>query len=140
MATANVSTNVSAQTLSPEEARAKVLAGESLEGATVNGDLDLAGATVKGHLDLAGATVKGHLDLGGATVKGDLYLRGATVKGNLYLEGATVKGDLYLRGATVGGCLNFVWTKGPSCIYVSPKLAQLVHWSAPTTPLVVVED
>ena len=77
--------------------------------------------------------------LGGATIDGDLDLEGATIKGSLNLSGATIKGSLYLEGATIEGCLDIFTKEGPGRIYVNPEQAQLVHWSAPNVPLVVVK-
>jgi hypothetical protein len=41
--------------------------------------------------------------------------------------------------ATIEGCLDLSFKEGPRKIYVSPEMAQLVHWSAPNVPLVVLK-
>ena len=64
-------------------------------------------------------------------------VREKILKGNLDLKEITVEGDLDLEGVTVEGDLDLSTKKGPSKIYIDKKMAQLVHWAAPTIPLVV---
>ena len=54
-------------------------------------------------------------------------------------SGTTIKGNLYLGGATIKGELNLTTKKGPTQIFVSPSMAQLIHWAAPTIPMVVIK-
>ncbi|MDO8264927.1 MAG: pentapeptide repeat-containing protein [Candidatus Parcubacteria bacterium] len=95
------------------------------------------GATIKGNLYLGGATIEGDLDFRGATIKGDLNFGRAPIEGNLYLGGATIEGNLYLGGATIEGELDFSTKEGPTKIYVSPEMAERVHFAAPNIPLVM---
>jgi len=46
---------------------------------------------------------------------------------------------LNLHGATIEGDLFLTTKKGPTRIRVSPEMAQLVHWAAPTIPLEVLK-
>lgn len=66
-----------------------------------------------------------------------LQAREKIAEGYLDLGGATIEGDLGLGGATIEGHMDLSFKKGPREIQVSPKQAQLVHWAAPTIPLVV---
>lgn len=105
--------------MTPEEARRRILEED---------DQDLEGFTIEGTLDLGEAIIRGILDLGEVTIEGGLNLEGATIGSCLNLEGAIIEGTL-----------NLSTKSGPTRIFVTPGLAQLVHWSAPTIPLVVVK-
>lgn len=60
-------------------------------------------------------------------------------KGILYLREITIEGSLDLEGATIEGSLDLSFRHGPKKIYVYPEIAELVHFTAPTTPLVLVK-
>jgi hypothetical protein len=49
-----------------------------------------------------------------------------------------LESDLDFRGATIKDFLDLSTKEGPTKIYVDSKKAQLVHWAAPTVPLVVI--
>ncbi|OHA67267.1 MAG: hypothetical protein A3C82_00185 [Candidatus Wildermuthbacteria bacterium RIFCSPHIGHO2_02_FULL_47_12] len=131
--------------------RVKVGGTVDLEGVTIKGDLNLNSAVIKGGLDLNRVTIEGNLFLQCARIGSGIDLRNATIKGDLILDEARVDGSLTLSGATIGGALHFtvfnnavikggldLTTKqGPVCIYVGKRCAQLVHWAAPSIPLVV---
>ena len=78
------------------------------------------------------------LYLNRSLIKGDLDLSEANIKGDLNLSGATIRGSLNLSEAIIEGSLDLSFKKCPLKIYVSTAMAQLVHWAAPTTPLVVL--
>lgn len=121
------------------EAREKILAGNrNLERKIIEGGtLNLEDTTIEGSLHLDGTTIKNDLVLRGAIINGHLDLRKTTIKGNLSLWDATIKYNLFLGGTIVKKELNLLTKEGPVIIFVSPKMARLVHWSAPNVPLVV---
>ncbi|TAN57405.1 hypothetical protein EPN15_04405 [Patescibacteria group bacterium] len=92
-----------------------------------------------GMIDLTGAIIEGNLEILCTSIKYDLELTNATIAGELDLEGTSFGGDLYLCGIKVYGTINLNTESGPRKIFVSPDMAELVHWSAPTIPLVVVK-
>lgn len=110
----------------------------NMGGVICLGTLALGGAVIKGNLYVSEATIKGDLYLDSAEIEGDLTLSGISVEGNLELENAFIKGNLYLNGATIRGVIKIATKNGPKMIYVSQDMVELVHWAAPTIPLVVV--
>ncbi len=100
---------------------------------------------------LGNKIVYGDLNLKGAVIIGDLELHETTVYGNVELSDATIDGDLTLWDASIAECLDLSRTKikgkihlvtasGPKAIYVDQSMAQLIHWAAPTTPLMVQRE
>ena len=102
------------------------------------GDIVLGGAVINGTVYVRGAIIKGNLYLDSALIKGYLILSGTSVEGKLDLDGASIGGDLYLEKVAVKGSINLSFKSGPRKIFVSPDMAELVHWAAPIIPLVVV--
>jgi len=129
------------------------------EIAIVKQKLDLSGSTVKGRLSLTNMIIDGFLNLEKINIKSTLYLIGITVTGNLILKEANIGGhlelanamiggdlnledaiigeELDLRGINIGGNLNLTTKKRLKRILVSETMAQLVHFAAPTVPLIV---
>jgi len=103
------------------------------------GNITLDGAVINGDVYIGKAVISGSLYLDGAEIEGNLTLSGISIGGNLGLGNASIKGNLYLNGATIKGVIKLATKRGPSMIFVSPDMAELVHWSAPTIPLVVVK-
>lgn len=106
--------------LGPPEARARLLAGEALEGVAVDGPLSLDGETL-GRVRIAGCTLVslslrgakaasvsledltlgGHLALDGLEA-GRLSLRGCRVRGAVSLAGARIAGEALVSGGRAG--------------------------------------
>jgi len=146
---------------SAEEIKDAIWKGKrDFRGITINGDLIIEGKTIKGSLFLYGVTIEGQLFIQKTTIDGTLQLTGATIKGQVSLLASTIKGELglsrakiygslsltkatideaiLLRGVYVEGGIDFSFKAGPIYIRVSSEMAELIHWSAPTTPLNVV--
>jgi uncharacterized protein YjbI with pentapeptide repeats len=72
-----------------------------LRGARVGGDVRLEGATIEGPLDMVHGQVEGNLNLHNATVLGPLDIGGAQVQGNVYMPARVMKpanmSGLYVR-------------------------------------------
>ena len=89
--------------------------GLRIQGARIEGDLDLVNADVRGDLSIEASRIEGNLDLTGAHLAGLLSLRarscveilppkGCAPTATLFLrDRATFKGNVRLRGAKVGG-------------------------------------
>jgi len=114
----------------------------NFSGAIIEGFLDLSGVTIRSFLNLITANIGGCLDIGEATIGGDLNLSGAIIEGFLDLSGVTFEDQpctscLNLERVTIKSGLDLSFKKEPNKIFVSQDLAQIVHWAAPTVPLVV---
>lgn len=111
MAQQQTRTNV----ISVNEAKKKILAGESLAGTTIKGSLRFKKTTINGDVDLQRATIKsslpfakGSLRFKETTINGNLNLHGAIIDGGLFFGYSAIRGHLDLRSATVNGGVNFV--------------------------------
>ncbi|MFA6493318.1 MAG: hypothetical protein WCV58_04225 [Patescibacteria group bacterium] len=120
--------------ISPAKAREMVLAGKSIKGAIITGNLYLSGTKI-GNLDLSYAIIEGSLNLKDAIVSFDVELESITIKGNLDLTDAAIEGYLNLRNAIVKDGLNLITKKGPYCIYIEPERATAVHHANPRIPI-----
>ena len=103
----------------------------------INGSLTLYEATIGSNSYLGNMVIKGSLIAQRANIDGALFLDYATIDGDLILEDSTIRDFLDLRGIKVHGTLNLATKKAPKMIIVSPDMAELVHFAAPTVPLVV---
>ena len=112
----------------------------SLHRATIEGNFNLEEAVIESETDLIEAVVKGHLFFRKATFKGNVFLGNAVIEGGLFLDEAILEGALDLQGAVIKGSISLATRKGPSKIYVYRDMAELVHWAAPTIPLVMGKE
>jgi len=132
------------------EVQRKILTGECFyyREAIIDDSVCLPLANVKRYLNFSRTTIKGNisfnraifndsLDLTEAVVEGHIDLSRAIIKGNIFLSRAIIKGYLDLFETIVVGKLLFATKEGPEMIYVDSKMVKLVHFAAPTVPLVV---
>jgi uncharacterized protein YjbI with pentapeptide repeats len=113
-----VSLFLASHALASGQVEATMLAGRLaqrpvvLQGAIINGDLDLRGRVrgftchncrFGGRLLAVGAKLRGKLDLTGSEIGGDVDLRDATLAGDFVAPGATFNGLMDLRGAKLQG-------------------------------------
>lgn len=101
------------------------------------GKLNFVRTTIEGHIQMTRVTINGDLCFAGAIIKAYVDLQGITIKGDLDLSSAIIESTLHLNNTTIEGNMDLSLRKGPSKIYVYSEMAQLVHWAAPNTPLVV---
>lgn len=83
----------------------KTIALISLEGKTIEDNLNLEGAIVLGSVSVSNCTIKGEVNLTSATINGSLYLAGSIFKGDVKLEKAVVKGVINLSASRIFGSL-----------------------------------
>lgn len=138
--------------LTAEEARRRILDRKEIPPfATINGHLYFTGVTLDNIFNLANVTIKGNFSLLDVTVGGPLHLERVTINGTLnlsyvrivgglYLLDLIIEESLYLVGVTIDRFMELSFKRGPTKIYVSPRMAQRVHWAAPNTSLVVIPE
>lgn len=126
------------------------LTAEEVGAEIRNGRTDFRGRTIKGELALVNRTIDGNLLFKGAIFIGSgVRFNGTTVKGYLDFENAAFEQKiedpmssgtfLDITNIHVVGPIILAFKKPPTKIYVSPEIAELVHWAAPAVPLVVVQ-
>jgi len=125
------------------------LTAEEVVAEVRSGYEDFRGRTIKGETTLSNQIINGNLLFQGAVFTGSVHLNCAVIKGILDFENAvfeqkikdpTSSGTfLDMTNIQVTGCIILAFEKPPAKIYVSLEIAELVHWAAPTVPLVVVQ-
>lgn len=130
-----------------------------LEGKTIKGDVNLIGVNFEhlvfknmklDSLDLSGSTFKSGLGFTKVSFNDYLCLEKIMTGSSLTIEGTTIEGFLNLNYSLIGSFMHFFETsvlgniffafkKGPAYILVNERMAQLIHWSAPNVPLVVIK-
>lgn len=141
--------------ISAEEAKAKILAGKCLEGVIIKDKLVFDG--MEGFRLIAlekGFCLKNVRLMDGLFVSGStptvVYFENVTIKGDLafnnievisfVLNDVWLEGDLEFIETVINGLFRLSFTKAPEKIFVNKKNAQLIHWAAPTVPLVIMPN
>lgn len=126
--------------LTPNEAKKLILADKEIpRGAIIDGDLVLVeqNFTEDTIIKLDEVIVNGSLDISKTAIKA-LILRKTHIKGMFLCRETLIQDFLDIRNTKIDEHINLTFRKNPKEIYVSKELAEIIHLSAPTTPLVIV--
>jgi hypothetical protein len=135
--------------LTADEVKKKILEGRGdFSNLIINGSSMFSEETIENTLVFNGTIIKGELNFVKTIVRGSLYFREATVEDNIgfletFITGildfsrAVIKDSMFFRETTALGGIDLSTKNGPTKIYVSEEMAQLIHFSAPTIPLVI---
>lgn len=138
------------ETLTPKEARERILAQGSLVDVIVTGYVDLKGLTLR-RLFIRDCDIQGDLDLGMGSVGSEveeeaLVLQDTTFQDQVILIGTSVVGDLIINNCTFPelhatdlGHSGRLMLAGVSIEYIEcdAAYARRFHYAAPTTSIVV---
>ncbi len=102
--------------------------------------LDLSGSAFETTLNFEKVYFDGCLCLQEISVDAALVLKEVVIGNFLNLRLSSIGTFMHLIKTSVAGNMFLSFKKGPIEILVDEEKAQLVHWSAPNTPLVVIKD
>lgn len=110
----------------------------NMDSVIIDGSLVFDGAVFNKSFFVNKTGIYGKLDIINVIFNDGLSLNSTKIEGDLRLMNVVINGVLDLCNIRIGGTLILGVNKGPEKILVSPNMAELVHWAAPTIPLVVV--